>query len=320
MKLAWLGWIAFGKLLVLGALAAGVEPALPAGGGQSQAADGCVVLPSATNAVQLRLYTYASPQSGHLFNTIELRAGPAVLLASPAGEALRQLLSKPDTARTAHPLLVDGLGPQLDATGSVRVIEEAAGPDWRYAGIEAGGAYRGRLSRFHRGILYVAPNFFAIYDHLEARDPASFQMFLHPPTVARVDKLWGDIRIKLPDAGLVIACPAPGKQRRAWAQVDSPADSILPGTTTMTLALTNKASELDMITILGVQGDRQTPQFASKFLESNTAVGARVYRDGLPTLVAFRRPSVDQPGGLTGFSFTGPVGVAVFVPKPKPAQ
>jgi len=55
--------------------------------------------------------------------------------------------------------------------------------------------------------------------------------------------------------------------------------------------------------------------YVFKLVESNTAVGARIHRDGLPTLVAFRLDPANPNSSLDSFKFSGPVGVSVFRPK-----
>jgi len=52
-------------------------------------------------------------------------------------------------------------------------------------------------------------------------------------------------------------------------------------------------------------------------LESETAIGVRVHRDGLPTLIAFRKSIAAGEADLTGMKFAGPVAVDVFQPKRK---
>ncbi len=56
-------------------------------------------------------------------------------------------------------------------------------------------------------------------------------------------------------------------------------------------------------------------QFNVGLLESNNAVGARIHREGLPTLVGFKTDPAAREVSLSGFGFSGPVGVSVFKPK-----
>src|SRR5436190_6220078 len=102
----------------------------------------CVVIPSATNAVHLRLYTNASPDSSHVFNTFDIEAYGESLLQSPSGEALKRALAASPTNVWFHNIIVDGKGPVLAATIGMNVIEQASGADWKYMGLDGTAAYQ----------------------------------------------------------------------------------------------------------------------------------------------------------------------------------
>jgi hypothetical protein len=276
-----------------------------------------VVLPSPTNAVQFRLYTNASPDAPHLFNTFELEAYSERLLQWPAGDVLsRRTITSPSDP-TLHNLLVNGQGPNLDATNSMAMIEEASGPEWRYVAFDASAAYRGRLEKYRRGILFIEPDLFVLYDHVVAKETVRLQMVLHPPAATRLDATWGDLHLDLPKAGLIINAPGRRRDLRSWQRMESPVDKLLPGTVTMGLGPTNKLAEVDLLTVFTVSPGGQKTSYAFKLLLSISSIGARIHRDGLPTLVAFRiDPATNNPS-LTGFAFTGPVGVDIFKPKQK---
>jgi len=59
-------------------------------------------------------------------------------------------------------------------------------------------------------------------------------------------------------------------------------------------------------------GQKQGTGF--KLLENDTAIGARIHRDGLPTLVAFRTLETGE-ANLTGLRFTTSIAVDVSRPK-----
>jgi hypothetical protein len=293
----------------------GPKPAELSGAG-TQFRNDAVVLPDLTNAVQFRLYTNASPDSPHLFNTIEIEAYGEVLLPSPGGDALKRWLATSPTNASLHNILVNGAGPRLALTNSMMVIEQASGPDWRYIALDASSAYRGRLEQFKRGILFVEPDLFVLYDHLIAKEPVSFQMLLHPPAATRLDTFWRDLRLDWPNGAFQICAPAGRHALRSWERLESVADSILPGTVTMQLGPTNKLAQVDLLTVFAVYRGGEKKNYAFKLLESNNAVGARIHREGLPTLVAFKTDPAASKASLTGFPFSGPAGVYVFKPKP----
>ena len=275
----------------------------------------CVVLPDARSVVQLRLYTNASPDAPHLFNTFDLVVQGTPLLQSPSGAAVVLALQTPSNSVWLHSVLVDGRGPDLAATNGATVVEQAAGPEWRYVALDLSLAYRDRLHRFTRKILFVEPDLLVLCDQLTAGEPVSFQTLLHPPAATRVDAQWGDLRLEVPEGGFRINTPGKKNQPRFWSRIESPADALLPGTATMQLGPTNKVAALDVLSVFAVPPPGRKTSYAFKLLESNNAVGARIHRQGFPTLVAFKTDPAAAHASLTGFAFDGPVGVSVFRPR-----
>ncbi len=278
---------------------------------------GCVVLPNATNAVQLRIYTNASPDSPYLFNTFDIEAYGETLLQSPNGDALKRTMAVSRTNNWFHNILIDGKGPVLAASNNMTIVEQASGPDWKYIGLDGNAAYQGELENYKRGILFVAPDLFVVLDHIEAKKPVNFQMVLHPPVAAQVDPHWHDLRLHLSKAGFHIHAPGTKKVLRSW-EVRSDADQILEHTMTVQLGPTNKVARLDLLTIFAVySGKEKQDYYAFKLVESDTAIGARIHRDGWPTMIAFKLDPAAPDASITGFAFKGPVGVDVFKPKRK---
>ena len=76
-----------------------------------------------------------------------------------------------------------------------------------------------------------------------------------------------------------------------------------------------KVREFYQITVLVIHPEQTKRSLAFKLLESDTAIGVRVHRDGLPTLAAFRKASCVGEANLTGMKFNGPAAVDVFRPK-----
>jgi hypothetical protein len=274
-----------------------------------------VAVPGVTNAVQFRLYTNGAPSAAGLFNTFDIEAYGETLLRSPGGDPLQRWLAASTSNPVPHNVQINGWGPELASTNGMTVIEQAAGPEWRYLALDVSAAYRDRLERYQRGILFVEPDLFVLYDQIVARKPVSFQMLLHPPAATRVDDEWRDLRLELPGAGVRIQSPGEKHRLRSWERIESSADALLPGTVTMRLGPTNQLARIDLLTVFAVYRGGEKKDYAFKLVESNTAVGARIYREGLPTLVAFRIDPAAGGSSLTGFGFSGPVGVDVFKPK-----
>ena len=140
-------------------------------------------------------------------------------------------------------------------------------------------------------------------------------MLLHPPATAYLDKVWSDLRVGLPNASLIVHTPAGQKRLRPWERIESGADEFLPGTATMRLAPASQFKDLDLLTVFAIGSGIEKKEFAFKLLQSTSAIGVRIHREGLPTLVAFKTNPAAGDATLTGFSFSGPVGVSVFKPK-----
>ena len=279
-----------------------------------------IVWPDSTNDVQFRLYTNAAPDSPRLFNTFELEAYGEILLPSPGGDRLQQWLVTSPADPLLHNIVVDGKGPALNSTNRITFIEEASAAEWRYIAFDLTAPYRDRLKEYRRAILYIQPDLFVLWDHLVAQKTINFQMLIHPPATTVVDAVWGDLRLEMPKAGFLIHAPAARRKLRNWERIESAADKILPGTQTMRLGPTNQFAELDLLTVFAVHRAGEKKDFAFRLLESQSAVGARIHRQGLPTLVAFKTDFAAPGASLTGFNFSGPVSVDVFRPKPTKAS
>lgn len=305
-------WLGLDGLIVTIALTLQVASGVAMGGEQDY-----LIIPNATNAVQFRLYTNASSAAGHLFNTFDIQGYGQTVLQAPGGTNLSQWLASPTNAQL-HNLLVGGRGPDLMATNVARVVEQVSGDEWSYIALDLSPAYHGRLQEFKRGILYVEPDLFVIYDHLVASEPVDFDFVLHPPAATEVDKDWGDLRLKLGAAGMLVNTPSTKKVLRVWARTESPVDALLPGTVTMQIGPDAKLAELDLITVFAVHSAAHPEKYWFKLIESDTAVGARILRRNLPTIVAFKAHTQSTGSSLSGFGFEGPVGVGVFKPKKRP--
>ena len=103
------------------------------------------------------------------------------LLPVPGGDGLKRWFATSPTNVSLHNILVNGAGPQL-------ALDQWHDGD--RAGFRPGMALR-RFGRkrcsteagwnsFKRGILFVAPDLFVLYDHLVAKEPVRFQMVAAP--------------------------------------------------------------------------------------------------------------------------------------------
>lgn len=279
---------------------------------------GCLVWPSPTNAVQLRLATNAVSGEPVSFNTIAIRGWGQTLLAA-LGLGVDRITGHEATAlHRLDQVLIDGGGPTGSTNANARVLETASGPDWRYVALDLTAAYRDRLKRYRRDILFVEPDLFVLRDQVEADMPVRYQMILHPPAATVLDPDWGDLRLATDRGGLWIHAPSTRRELRRWERLVPEGQAEWPGTVTMGLGPTNAVTHLQVLVAFGVTPPGERPDYAFKLLESPTAIGARIHRHGLPTLVAFRTSDDAAGASLTGFVFPGPVGVDVFRPRRRP--
>lgn len=284
---------------------------LPAGLAGEKSADS-LIFPSGTNTFTLRIHTNASPDAMWLFNSFDLEMNGKLLFTSPHGDVLKKCFAVAKTNDTLSHVLVNGFGPELAATNSATIIDQASGTGWQYLSLDLTPAYASRVSEYQRGIVFISPDLLVIHDHVLPKHPATFQMQLHLPAGTQLDPDWKDLRLDIPGIGLQVTTPS-RKALRVWEIVPSPMDEILSDTLTARLVATNKMSQIDLVTVFAVQaGGLKRDHFAFKLVESNTAIGARIHRDGLPTLVAFRLNAANAMPSLDTFKFSGPVGVSVF--------
>ena len=179
-------------------------------------------------------------------------------------------------------------------------------------------AYSDRLAEFKRGILFVTPDLFVIHDHFVAKAPARLQACLHLPPSTKLDPIWKDLRYESTNWSFRIHAPGRKHELRGWTRLESIPGSLPAGASNdlvMQLAPPNTGvDELDVVVVVTVAKTTAKRDYAFKLLESASAVGARIHRDGFPTLVAFRLNPSATESSLTGFPFRGPVGVDIFRP------
>lgn len=265
-----------------------------------------VSIPYERGAARLRFFTTGTPQAPARVNTLELECcGEVALPAIPIGAASEPISN----------LLIDGRGPINAFTNTLRQVEEAHGPEWSYASWDLTPAYRDRVLVLRRGILFVEPDVFVIYDHLGLDRRIDAKVVFHLPKEARIDPIWHDLRWEGQRAMMRVSMPAERGSLREWQRVDSSGENVWPGTMTVQSEWSSGAGSCDVLTVIAVSERSRGGKYDFKRLEARNAVGVRIHRDGYPTLVAFRVNSEDAEVSLTGFRFRGPVGVSVYRPR-----
>lgn len=219
-----------------------------------------------------------------------------------------------DGTNHALAILIDGHGGASDHK-PIRVVAEEAGPEWEYARLDLSGNYSNQLARFHRHLLFVQPDLFLVYDDIEARKPSAFTIGLNSPMEMQYDKTARDFRVENTNAGLVAYVLL---ARRSEFQNWMPLGLTTGGSARMfQIISTNQLQEFRAITAMRPHLAGQKKDTGFKLLQSETAIGARIWRSGLPTLIAFRTAPPGTEADLTGFPVPGSVNVDVFNPKPR---
>lgn len=274
-----------------------------------------VTWPTKPSSSQFRLQAQ-SPQ-GYAIEW--LAQGESLLLPPPPSTEPAAPSSDPlSSDNLFNGVLIQGQGPLVSSASSHRLdkLNEARGPGWEFASFDITNGYADRVDRFVRSILFVEPDLFVLYDHIVAPAPVRFQMNLALPAEASVDPTWGDIRSESPLHSLRIHTPGLKGAPRPWKSADVSEAPRLNKVARFRLEPATPGARYDVITVFTYSPAQPKRDYAFKRLEGAAAVGVRIHRDGLPTLVAFKTNASSEPASLTGFAFSGPVGVDVFRPKP----
>ncbi|MCW5553693.1 MAG: DUF4962 domain-containing protein [Verrucomicrobiae bacterium] len=199
-------------------------------------------------------------------------------------------------------VLVDGEG-QIphSATSMGRIVDSKLTPEWDYVEGDALAAYGGKLTRARRKIAFVKPDLIVICDDLAAPKPVSYQFMLHalsPFTVAEAD---ARLTAKQPKASVTaqLLSPTPLKFCQ-WDGYNPPPDREFPIQWHVEAATQAKLGELRMLTVIVPERAGKSATWRAERLESDSAVGVRVVRDGQTALVGFRK--ADAGSGRLGSS------------------
>jgi hypothetical protein len=141
--------------------------------------------PSTDTFVLFKSSPYGSASHSHADQNAFCIMKGGIALAIPSG-FYGPLASAPHHARWTcstranNCVLVDGEGqPIHEPTAAGRIVAFEDHRSWAYAAGDAGGAYAGRLRRYHRHLLFLPPGLLLVLDDLEAPTPATYQWLLH---------------------------------------------------------------------------------------------------------------------------------------------
>lgn len=194
------------------------------------------------------------------------------------------------------------------------------GNEWQYLRIDSATPPGGVLNSMRRHMLMVEPDLVVILDELLLTNSTSVEIQLPSLRPFQHDIQRDEWTLDSEHAGLVTRFLSSPKSAQCWVVPD--ASSTHCGETntfagSVSSVVAESGSEYFHLAIFVAHPKPSRQSLGFKLLESDTAIGARIHRDGLPTLVAFRKATCVGEANLTGLIFTTPVAVDVFHPKPR---
>jgi hypothetical protein len=198
----------------------------------------------------------------------------------------------------------------------VRVLEKLDGAEWEYARLDLTPGYADRLARFHRHLLFVHPDLFVVYDDIEARQPSTFAISISSPVDLAFDQRSGNFQAATPKAELTAHVLLSGKSDfQKWEPMADASGTNRAVARAFQITTANQLQELRYITALKLDSPDKKTGVGFKLLQSDTAIGARIWRAGLPTLIAFRAGPDTGEADLIGLKFSGALAVDIFKPR-----
>lgn len=208
------------------------------------------------------------------------------------------------STKAHNAVLVNGAGQiSHSATATGRIVHSEFTPDWDYVEGDATPAYGERLTRARRKIVFVKPDLIVICDDLAAPQPATFQFMLHALSPFTVDEKTARLSVQQPKAGLVAQYlpPAPLNFRQ-WDGYDPAPNREFPNQWHVEAGTREKTAALQMLTVLGPHRGQQPSNWNAERIESDTAVGVRLQRDGRNIFIALRKAD-SGPASLRNVNF-----------------
>lgn len=213
------------------------------------------------------------------------------------------------STRAHNAVLVNGEG-QIKHTAAPhgRIVEWRLSPELDYVVGDATDAYGKRLKRYRRHVLFAKPDVVVIYDDLAAVEPATFQFLLHGLKPFTVQESAARLSLQLPKAGVTAQYLSKTPLAfRQWDGFDPPPDREFPNQWHVEASTRSKEADVEMLTVIVPHRAEQPITWTAERIESSTAVGVRLHRDGRSQIVAFRKASVSGPARVDGIEFEGAV-------------
>lgn len=215
------------------------------------------------------------------------------------------------STRAHNGVLVDGHG-QIphSAMSTGQIVEATFTPAWDYVEGDAVGAYGGRLKQARRKIAFLKPDLIVICDDLVATNAVTFQFMLHALSPFKVNAPAARLSVTRPQAGAQVQyLSSTPLHFRQWDGFDPKPDREFPNQWHVEAGTRVKLARLRVLTVIVPERAAQPAiPWSAEWMESGTAVGAKVKRGNQTTLVAFRKAGQGS-ATLAGLSFDGSAGV-----------
>ena len=217
-------------------------------------------------------------------------------------------------------LWIDGKAVSGMVASSVQVDPPVVGSEWQYAIVNLLATNGVGLKSFQRRFLCIEPDLVIVLDEVSLTEPALLETGYWFPSGLAHDSVRDEWTVQTPRAGVTarfLSSPKSKQTKRDATEGRAVGADTNFAAGCVRSKVAEKVREFYQITVLVVHPAQSRRSLAFKLLESDTAIGVRVHRDGLPTLAAFRKTSCAGEANLTGMKFNGPAAVDVFRPKKK---
>ena len=198
--------------------------------------------------------------------------------------------------KAANAIGVNGEGQQTrdwDATGRIARFE--TNDYWHYALGDATSAYKGRLTRWYRHIVFLRPlddemaPIVVIYDDLAAPKPATFQWWLHALEKMDVREYAQQVRITRNDAQLDVSFLSPvGLTFSQTDQFTVPPERDYPNQWHLTAETNERRDTCRFVTVLLPHRTGEQDAAEVKLISGEGRIGAEIITWGKRHVVAFR--------------------------------
>ncbi len=215
-------------------------------------------------------------------------------------------------------LWINGKAVSMEGANPIRMDPPISGSEWRYADGAGSVTNVPDLKSFQRRFLCIEPDLVVVLDEISLTEPALLETGYWFPSGVSHDPVRDEWTVQAPKGGMTarfLSSPKSNQTRREAIERQAVGTITNSALSCVRSVVADKIREFYQITVLVFHPEQSRRSLAFKLLESDTAIGVRVHRDGLPTLAAFRKTSCTGEANLTGMKFDGPVGVDVFRPK-----